>query len=67
MDSPDSDQPEEMSQIDEVQAKKYFMLELESEAKIRAVKHIKGLLRKPDQIEKVKRNSHCIEIPLVTQ
>ena len=54
MDSPDSDQPEEMAQIDEGQAKEYFMLELESEAKIRAVKHIRGLLRKPDQIEKVK-------------
>ena len=62
MDSPDSDQPEEMSQIDEVQAKKYFMLELESEAKIRAVKHIKGLLRKPDQIEKVKHKGSHIKI-----
>ena len=48
------DKPERMAQIDEGQAKEYFMLELESEAKIRAVKHIRGLLRKPDQIEKVK-------------
>ena len=47
-----------MAQVDEDQAKKYFMLDLESEAKIRAVKHIKGLLRKPGQIEKVKRISH---------
>ena len=58
MDCPDSDKPEKMAQIDEGQAKEYFMLELESEAKIRAVKHIKGLLRKPGQIEKVKRISH---------
>ena len=53
MDCPDSDKPEEMAQIDERQAKKYLMLELEAEAKIRAVKQIKGLLRKPGQIEKV--------------
>ena len=57
MDCPD--EPEKMAQIsrrlgiDEGQSKEYFMLELEAEAKIRAVKHIKGLLRKPGQIEKV--------------
>ena len=44
---------EEAAEIDDSQAKEYLMLELESEAKIRAVKRIKGLLRKPDQIEKV--------------
>ena len=54
MDCPDSDKAEEMAQIGEGQAKKYLMLELEAEAKIRAVKQIKGLLRKPGQIEKVK-------------
>ena len=43
----------EAPEINDSQAKEYLMLELESEAKIRAVKHIKGLLRKPDQIEKV--------------
>ena len=53
MDRPDSYKPEEMARIDEGQAKKYLMLELEAEAKIRAVKQIKGLLRKPGQIEKV--------------
>ena len=57
MDCPD--EPEKMAQIsrrrgiDEGQSKEYFLLELEAEAKIRAVKHIKGLLRKPGQIEKV--------------
>ena len=54
MDCPDADKPQEMAQIGAGQAKEYFLLELEAEAKIRAVKHIKGLLRKPDQIEKVK-------------
>ena len=44
---------EEATEIDDSQAKEYLMLELESEAKIRALKRIKGLLRKPDQIEKV--------------
>ena len=53
MESHDRTDPPEMPDIDDDQAKNYFMLEIESEAKIRAVKHIKGLLRKPDQIEKV--------------
>ena len=43
----------EAAEMDDSRAKEYLMLELESEAKIRAVKHIRGLLRKPDQIEKV--------------
>ena len=43
----------DLPDIDDDQAKNYFMLEIESEAQIRALKHIKGLLRKPDQIEKV--------------
>ena len=50
---PEMECHEEAAEIDDSQAKEYLMLELESEAKIRAVKRIKGLLRKPDQIEKV--------------
>ena len=41
----------EAAEMDDSRAKEYLMLELESEAKIRAVKHIRGLLRKPDQFD----------------